>query len=510
MTHYFIDTLLSYTGDANARDHWFKSRQGRARACEKFGIDTCIVQGAQQSHQKPSSKVLAYALCAIIGAVWLDMEKQNESALSTREQVFGILRRIDDAMEDTTEGHRSTTGESTSSASEGNEGIQRCILGGASEVIEPNQLSDEDIVQADAFMFQWFEQTQHEIFWSMDPALFSFHSMQPETNIVPLSEFQSTLYSPISSTIANVPKAYVKATGILNSDLSAIGHISNGIALPGSGGEMEHSEQRIQTGSGRIDDAPQGYSNASENAQTAVRPAKRKYSHDHCGRLRSSSLQPDLLHDELGKLNSFPVSIRSHLEALVDDPRIGDLGTDPSQVKQLRLFYFAIGSCQSLIEFKENLRAARSMPSGSIHSFGANLCLTERVREICRLDDQEALCVLARRYHIVKLFETELETLRQNNEMIMETPSTFGTTLRAQPGNPVMMQEAALTDGLICRIKPGLKKGTKEFQKFRAKLSQLRRLAKVLRMLTQTYGFGILALLPCGPSYSELAITDRT
>lgn len=54
--------------------------------------------------------------------------------------------------------------------------------------------------------------------------------------------------------------------------------------------------------------------------------------------------------------------------------------------------------------------------------------------------------MLARRYHIVKLFETELETLRQNNEMIMETPSTFGTTLRAQPGNPVVMQEAALTD----------------------------------------------------------------
>jgi hypothetical protein len=110
---------------------------------------------------------------------------------------------------------------------------------------------------------------------------------------------------------------------------------------------------------------------------------------------------------------------------------------------------------------------------------------------------------------VVKLFDTELETLLEDSGMMVQTPATFGTGNTPQIGNPVVRQEAALTDRLLFKFWPELERGTKEFQKFRAKISRLRKLAKVLRMLTEAYGFGILALLPCGPTYSELALTDN-
>ena len=134
--------------------------------------------------------------------------------------------------------------------------------------------------------------------------------------------------------------------------------------------------------------------------------------------------------------------------------------------------------------------------------------ISERFAEICRLDNRECFCVLSRRYHLVKLFGQEMENLR-NDVAINDTPSTFVVGRKAQAGNPVVMQEAALTDQLLCKLKPNCHKGTREFDILRRKVSRLRRLAKILRLLTDAYGLGILALLPSEPNYSEKCITDN-
>lgn len=311
-------------------------------------------------------------------------------------------------------------------------------------------------------------------------------------------------------TVTNLLEAHVQDIGIPNFNLNAIGDIGGHTALANLHSLVEISEQEVQVSSTGVADPHQGSSSTSTNPHRAVIPGKRKNSQNHRRRPRTSSLHYNLLHEELDKLHRFPNSIRGDLETLLDDSRIDDLSPEPSQVGQLRLLYLAIGSCQSLIELKKIFRIARATPSTSIHSLGSNLCPTERLREICRLDSQEALCVLARRYHVVKLFETELNDLRQDSEMIVETISTFGTGHRTQAGNPAVMQEAALTEGLLYKIRPDLKRGSSEFRRVRGKLSQLRKLAKVLRMLIEAYGFGVLALLPCGPPYSELTITDYT
>jgi hypothetical protein len=138
-----------------------------------------------------------------------------------------------------------------------------------------------------------------------------------------------------------------------------------------------------------------------------------------------------------------------------------------------------------------------------------NMSVTQRFREICRLDSEEAICVLSKRYHMVKLCENEEDTFLQNNRLIVETPETFGTGRRAQIGSPVVLREAALTDALLSKVRPDLTSDTAEFQNFRRKIKRLRRLAKILRLLTDTYGFGILALLPSGQTYSVSPLTDN-
>lgn len=194
----------------------------------------------------------------------------------------------------------------------------------------------------------------------------------------------------------------------------------------------------------------------------------------------------------------------------MDHPQISESSTNSSYVGQLRLFYLGIGSCKSLIQLREILRVARMKPDTSLHTTGPNLLPMERFREICVHDDQEALSVLVRGYHVVKLFETELENLCQENGIIVETPSDFGTSHTPQAGNPAMIQEAALTDRLLAKVAPHLMAGTAEFRKIRERLTQMRRLAKKLQILTERYGFGVLALLPCGPSYFNFTIIDST
>ncbi|KAF4534683.1 Ribonuclease III [Lasiodiplodia theobromae] len=248
----------------------------------------------------------------------------------------------------------------------------------------------------------------------------------------------------------------------------------------------------------------------SETQATTAETGNKKNSRARRGRPPNSSLHQRLIEEELKKLNGFSGSSRGDLQALLDHPQILELSTNSSCVGQLRLLYLGIGSCQSLIQFKESLRVARTRSNTSVHAIGPNLLPKERFREICLYDDQEALSVLARRYHVAKLFETELENLRQDNAIIVETAADFGTNHTPQAGNPAMIQEAALTDRLLEKVAPDVMTGTTEFKRVRDRLSQMRRLAKRLQLLIKTYGFGILALLPCGPSYSDFTITDCT
>jgi hypothetical protein len=108
----------------------------------------------------------------------------------------------------------------------------------------------------------------------------------------------------------------------------------------------------------------------------------------------------------------------------------------------------------------------------------------------------------------MRLCGNENKTCPGYSQMIVETPSTVGTAGRAQAGNPNFASDAKLTDELLRKIMPNTQYGSGEFEKARRKVKQLRRLARYLYILVDSYGFGILALLPSGPSFGELSLTD--
>jgi hypothetical protein len=73
---------------------------------------------------------------------------------------------------------------------------------------------------------------------------------------------------------------------------------------------------------------------------------------------------------------------------------------------------------------------------------------------------------------------------------------------------PQFALDAKLTDELLRKIMPDTQDGSSEFEKSRRKVKQLRKLARYLHVMVDSYGFGILALLPSGPSFGELSLTD--
>jgi hypothetical protein len=128
--------------------------------------------------------------------------------------------------------------------------------------------------------------------------------------------------------------------------------------------------------------------------------------------------------------------------------------------------------------------------------------------EVCRLEKEEALSVLRRRYHTMKLCGIEQRSSRDYSQMVVETPYTVGAAGRANAGNPKFALDAKLTNELLRNIMPHMQNGSSEFEKARRKLKQLRKLARYLHVLVDSCDFGILALLPSGPSFGELSLTD--
>jgi hypothetical protein len=268
--------------------------------------------------------------------------------------------------------------------------------------------------------------------------------------------------------------------------------------------EAEPSEQSLQ-----CEDGAYRTSSVATTTYNEVAPRKRRHLPDREQAPVGCSVYHRLFQEESAKLVRSTNSSNHSSLALLRHPCVGELSSSLIQINRMNWLYLVIGSGQSLIDYKELLRTARDKASKLPTIFNTNLSPMERFKEICQLDDQEALCVLTRRYHAVKLCETELTILQQEYEMTIETPDTLARGQRATRGNPVMRHEAALTDRMLHIVRPGLEKGTTEYNRFRTRLLRLRRLVKRLRMLTQEYGYGILALLPCGPSDYEPALTDN-
>jgi hypothetical protein len=181
-----------------------------------------------------------------------------------------------------------------------------------------------------------------------------------------------------------------------------------------------------------------------------------------------------------------------------------------SEVERMQLGrYLTIGSSQTLIDFSDQLRVARDTKNNPGEPTWFPSSISETFDMICRLDSEEATCLLLKRYHAIKLLEEEKEHYSIHNEgILIETPETMSTGGPTQMGNPAVIREAALIDRQTSKIRPDAQLGSKEFLAICRKVKRIRQLAKRLQRLTDLYGMGILALLPSGPSFSGFSLTD--
>lgn len=214
-----------------------------------------------------------------------------------------------------------------------------------------------------------------------------------------------------------------------------------------------------------------------------------------------------LLAEEQEKLNSYTIKERIRLGKFLQHPQ--NVNLDAVGMMNYQFMFLAIGSSQTLYDFGEQLKAARIRPAVYTCPHVGPLSVTERYQTICQLDNEEALCILRRRYHMVKICETEYQDSPQRGRIILESPGISRAVGSARKGNPAVMYEAGLTNELLYRVKPGAVPGTPEYRKDRQRVRNLRKVAKFLQILITTYGIGILALLPSGSSYSELPLTDN-
>ena len=250
----------------------------------------------------------------------------------------------------------------------------------------------------------------------------------------------------------------------------------------------------------------QGASSGIVSARKAsVTRVKRKRAQDNEDETRTN--HNALLQLERGKL-TFDSEASLNLGRFLEHPQISELEESSTQFAPFRFLYLAIGSWQTLQDFTEQLRIARGKPNVWIKPAKSSMSASETFNIICLLDSEEAVCILLRRYHAIKLLEEEQRYVAQNNGFVMVTPDTVAAGGRTQMGNPTVVQEAELIDRLAYKIKPNVQPTSEEFLSVRDKVKRLRRLARRLQNLTKLYGVGILALLPSGPSFSGYSLTD--
>lgn len=494
ITHLSINRRLIQLEEVDTRGGWTKSKRDRANAFQSLGLDHYIDRSSRQQHEKPSSTVLANALCAIIGAVWLDLLRQNESAFNITEQISRILHRIGTVITGTTAGGAPMTDESNPGVLEDNDGVQGGTHSEERGFTTSNESFDPDIDLPDIFTHQGSIQDQNDALQSIHPTNTRFENIQPALTLPSFDQFQGTVYE--------------QNVDMVSFDSIEVGNLRDGTRPPNTTEAIGNPGPRLQPESQIASTNQQIIPDMTKQANTTEASGKEKHSQGNEKMFRIVLLHNTLIYEELEKVNSLPAHLCGDLAPLLDHHQIAQLSTDEPQVLLLRLLYFTIGSCQSLLGFKDTLRIAREMPDYSIFASRRNLSDMERFDQICRLDKTEALCVLLKRCHIAILFEKEREYLLQNDSIVIETPLTIREGHRAEMGNPVAKHEAALTDMMLYKFKPELKKGTDEFKKYRGQVSRLRQLAKRLRILTSKFGFGILALLPSEPACPEFKLTD--
>jgi hypothetical protein len=153
----------------------------------------------------------------------------------------------------------------------------------------------------------------------------------------------------------------------------------------------------------------------------------------------------------------------------------------------------AIGSPESIALLQHIVVESRG--KGRQTNPAEKLAITDRVREIEHLSGQIAFIEFLRRCHVWKLYmDIAQDNRTPESGFVIVTSESMTRTRKA--GNPKNSHDAEITKAMFCGLGHELETDSREYQRKYRYATKLRRLGQRLELLTNTFGFGVLGLIP--------------
>lgn len=219
-----------------------------------------------------------------------------------------------------------------------------------------------------------------------------------------------------------------------------------------------------------------------------------------------------ILHERRKYKNLGMTCPEQSFDSSVVQERISTLGTD-RHTTVLKTFFFAVASCESVAVLQDILRACRNTVADELPEPSKNLSNAKRLEVIELLGGRVACFSLLQKCHILRLFADNCDFFGQMDDGFrIDTQKSISTRTGRKSGNPSHLVEAEITKSMIREIYPGLQSNSAGYTKKYRSVSDLRKLGRRLHLLTTTFGYGILGLLPsathCSIEGRALCITD--
>jgi hypothetical protein len=163
----------------------------------------------------------------------------------------------------------------------------------------------------------------------------------------------------------------------------------------------------------------------------------------------------------------------------------------------LKVFYFAIASPESLAALQAIVKVQRCSLGGKISVPNWKLPLVERMKEIENLSENIAYMGFLRRCHTHQLYiDSSAGSQKTSDGFINSTTQSISTRSNPEFGNPNNLEDSRVSKLIMHEVYPNLEATSSEYKNKNRFVGKIRRLGQRLDLLVEKFGYGILGLLP--------------
>ncbi|KAF7945587.1 hypothetical protein EAE96_010354 [Botrytis aclada] len=474
-------------------------KRNHAEKAKEFGIDKIVKLNPRQ-RGVASPNTLHLAICAIVGAVWEDCDRQI-SVINSVVEFLLIRRRTgckidpfeefismemlveDDIMPNSAMNIGTTvsmqTGLGISNTRDSND--NRTL---STELSQSSMsgLSDIDLFDKEASVNEGYSSSAIEI---------------DDSSQIIFSISRSPSSQPSTTTPGRSMTTPCQDTRILEqSSSSPFTQFHEGIDEAVMSGIGESLEPSLRESS----NAPHTMNIANLESPRFTRNVtyvqkKRKVPASTTRESAKSSRLLSYITSEKQRCQSFGLPF-SETEFDLAFSKIPNMSLDAHELVTLKTLYFAIGSPESLVALQEVFKVQRRTIAGRMPREGYNLSPAERVKVIECITPNIAYHVLRKRCHIYQLFIDSNKGSRKTSDgFVIDTVQSITTQSRHQTGNPNNLENSRISELILKELYPTLEPSSEGYREKKRFVGNLRRLGGRFDLMVRKFGYGILALL---------------